>query len=208
MGLCYDFRFNPVVCKRMVADNLPTQSSASDPWNAPLSSAASNYLNKKETKEDAQAFQKSSSVENPWTERANNQPQEPYHLKGVGVMDINPTPPWKQPLKTFSVDETLLTYARPEGYPPLPELQLRQVPGYLLRLKWTHVPANVAYWYSLRYRAGYDKAGRLGGGRGTSWPFVHYVAGVALIGFWYHSMGMYLLFRFIRLTTAPTHFSN
>merc|ERR1711862_1088887 len=75
----------------------------------------------------------------PWKHPANNQPQEPYHLPGKGVMDINPTPPWRQPVQRFSVDQTLLTHAKPEGYPALTAVPLRDLPGYLWRVKWTHV---------------------------------------------------------------------
>jgi hypothetical protein len=170
----------------MPHDNLPTQASTtSDVWNAPLNHFAAAYIKGKKVTEDNITNEEM----DPWTASANNQPQEPYHLKDVGYFDINPTPPWKQPLKTFSVDETLLVHAKPEGYPALPDVQLSQLPGYLLRTKWTQVPANVVYWYSLKYRAGYNKAGVLGAGRGTTWPFVHYWVLVSMVGYWYHSMG-------------------
>jgi hypothetical protein len=121
----------------------------------------------------------------PWTHETNQQPQEPYHLKGVGYFDINPTPPWTQPVKRFSVDETLLTHAAPAGYPPLPEVQLRQLPAYLKGVKWAHLPDNIVYWYCLKYRVGYGKSGKLGTGSGTPWPFIHYILGVSLIGYFF-----------------------
>uniref|UniRef100_A0A7S4ILH6 Uncharacterized protein n=1 Tax=Vannella robusta TaxID=1487602 RepID=A0A7S4ILH6_9EUKA len=148
--------------------DLPSQSgSHSDPWNAP----PKKWTGVKKT-----------GIKDPWVHPANRQPQEPYHLKGVGYFDINPTPPWTQPVKRFSVDETLLTHAPGEGFPALPDVQLRQLPSYLWKLKWTHVPDNMVYWYCLRFRAGYSKTGVLGGGNGTSWPFVHYVCLVMFVG--------------------------
>merc|ERR1711862_390757 len=96
-------------------------------------------------------------------------------------------------LFNVSVDQTLLTHAKPEGYPALTAVPLRDLPGYLWRVKWTHVPANVAYWYSLKYRPGYGPNGELGGGSGTIRPFVHYIVAVSCIGYLFH------------VVTRPTH---
>ena len=165
----------------MPAKNLPTKSAAlEDPWNAPIKTAKGSKRQADDTK------CKFTEEPDPWKHPANNQPQEPYHLPGKGVMDINPTPPWRQPVQRFSVDQTLLTHAKPEGYPALTAVPLRDLPGYLWRVKWTHVPANVAYWYSLKYRAGYGPNGELGGGSGTIRPFVHYIVAVSCIGYLFH----------------------
>jgi hypothetical protein len=88
-------------------------------------------------------------------------------------------------VKRFSVDETLLTHAAPAGYPPLPEVQLRQLPADLKGVKWAHLPDNIVYWYCLKYRVGYGKSGKLGTGSGTPWPFIHYILGVSLIGYFF-----------------------
>ena len=170
----------------MVAEGLPTKSSTvGDSWNAPLKTIKGS----KERKDSAKC--KFTEEPDPWKHPANQQAQEPYHLPGVGVMDINPTPPWKQPVQPFTIDGTLLTHAKPEGYPALPDVQLRQLPGYLWKVKWTHVPSNIAYWYSLKFRAGYNAKGTLGGGNGTLRPVFHYIVGVSLIGYLFHVVGMY-----------------
>merc|ERR1712232_1260280 len=122
-----------------MGEDLPTKSVPSkDPWNAPLR----DMVSKEETgtKYD---------IEDPWIHPDNHQKQEPYLYKKVGFFEINTTPPWTQPVKKFSVDETLLTHAAPAGFPPLPDVQLRQLPAYLARVKWTHVPDNIVYWYCL-----------------------------------------------------------
>merc|ERR1711974_358389 len=92
----------------MPADNLPTHSAEEGTW-----SAEPRKLSKVEREKQAI---------DPWHHPANRQCQEPYHLKGVGFLDVNPSPPWTQPVKRFSVDETLLTHAAPKGFPPLPDV--------------------------------------------------------------------------------------